>query len=205
MFACIAGEYLGNTTCVAIPRPPAAATMPACLNRSRASECLQRGNWAAATVIVGSRGPWVACAPVFISGLVVISACTDTDVACCATPTAWWTINCTTAVLEPYCRILAQQNPIMLTSFDQWEDGIPHNILVGTNDPPHLVTLAFTGSSIVSCLQSGPVGTGAVFVFTLADITGPRFGSVYRIWSNNYEQCILDRPLGADEQVFFNG
>lgn len=209
--SCKRGEVLIDGPNCSTYTEPSAIPAPVCINRSLAGECLQRGNWGASTVIDAA---WIACAPRFRRGgaIVVLSACAGTNPTCCATATSWWSYNCTGDTPDLFCVRLKQQYPLLLSTFDRWDDAIPHNIALNNGDlPPHILSMWFQGSTtLVACM--GPSVPDALVdvhenvIFTLVDLgdADPAYGSAYRIWSTDFAYCMLDRPLGEDELVMYH-
>ena len=212
---CPIGTFLNPTTQECDKYPVVTNTpehAPACVNRSRAIECLSRGNWVASTVVPG---PTVACEPIFVNGVIMLRTCPGVNLSCCqGLETSWWTINCTRTPNDPYCSPLVQQHPLLLTTYDLWQDGIPHNIKITRHDDSvysATMLLVLTHVSLrMACVDGIPPAVeqtvSAHFWFTLADdvpTTDSAFGAVYRIWDRNMRMCLLSRIPGADEQVMY--
>lgn len=175
---------------------------PPCVDRLQALQCPQRGNWNEATVISSPTSPaWVACAPIRIFDVIILQMCGGDNTTCCVTDNvnSWWSIRCLPMSTDAYCQFLGTANMI---TFDNWDDGIYHKILINTHYPWNF---AFTvvQSPLVACVAIGQRGYPSQITFSLAENVKPQdYGAIYRVWNGPY--CFLDRPFGPDERVMYN-
>ena len=186
-----------NGTCEAYHDTNVTSCPPPCADRLQALACPQRGNWNEAAVI----GSWVACAPIRVFSTIILQICSGTDTTCCTDNNikSWWSIYCQPLSTQAYCQFLGTPN---LLTFDNWDDGIYHSILIKTGYPWEFAVTVFQ-SSLVACLGVGQLGYASQTTFSLAKNVDPQdYGSIYRIWNGPY--CFLDRPFGADERIMYN-
>ena len=186
-----------NGTCEGYHNTNVTSQPPPCADRLQALACPQRGNWNEAAVI----GSWVACAPIRVFDVIILQICAGTNTACCADPNinSWWSIYCQPLSTQAYCQFLGTPN---ILTFDNWDDGIYHNILIKPTYPWQFAVTVFQ-SPLVACIASGQSGYASQTTFSLAENVNPQdYGAIYRIWNGRY--CFLDRPLGADERVLYN-
>ncbi len=158
---------------------------PACANRSRASECLSRGNWFTDVT--------------FFRDVVILNLT--------------WAFNCSRPFISEwnpeYCSF-QHGYPIILSTFDQWQDEIAHNILLSSdlNSAPEFADIWIYDTHLIGCIGIS-INPVASFRFVAAptefvNSDSPAYGSVYQIWSTDQVFCLLSRPLGKDEQIMYN-
>jgi len=182
--SCPIGSYLNTSTCISFNTSSTQSFPPACANRSRASECLSRGNWFTDVV--------------FYRDVVILNY-----------NNSRWAFNCSLPFISDwnpaYCSYQPGY-PLILTTFDQWQDEIVHNILLSPLYPPKFVDI-WIETPLIGCITSSPnPKLGFRFVaapIDFVDSDNPAFGSVYQIWSTDQLFCLLSRPLGADEVIMF--
>lgn len=181
--SCPIGSFLNSDACTPflnISRE--ISSPPACANRSRAQECLERGNWF--THVSFYR-----------------------DIVTLYNDTSTWSFNC--SILSEwnseYCNFQIGY-PIVLNTFDQWQDEIAHGILIAAGPPPSFVDI-WIESHLIGCIGPSPnVQTEFRFVAApteFVNFDSPAFGSVYQIWSTDQVLCLLSRPLGEDEHIMY--
>lgn len=99
-----------------------------------------------------------------------------------------------------------------ISTYSQWDDGIPHSIVLSLSGSPPMRLFANWESPVWSTLSWAPASVPVApqrrsFQFELvtksARLPAYRLGSAYRIWVWGTTSCLLDYSLGADQLVYF--
>ena len=182
--SCPISTYFDTKQCNNYSTNVTISNPPACANRSKANECLSRGNWF--TDVAFYR-----------------------DVVTLRYGNSTWAFNCSLPFVSEwnpeYCSFQPGY-PIILNTFDQWQDEISHRILLKSAPPPEFADI-WIDTHLIGCIGISTAPNMA-FRFVAAptefvDSSHKAFGSIYQIWSTDQIFCLLSRPLGADEQIMY--